>query len=88
MKDIIFALFNTPGQITMEGDRSSVHQMKDDIVVENMTSATPQPLWCPVQTTSHDDLVIWYKDGLPIPPESGNQNQWTSTITRMYGVEL
>jgi hypothetical protein len=35
-----------------------------------MTSVATQALVCPVPGIRHDDVVIWYKDGQPIPTDT------------------
>ena len=47
----------------------------------NMSSRNTQPLVCPLMTMRHDDVVIWYKDGKPIPSDNDDTSTVHSTNT-------
>ena len=51
--------------------------------IRNMSSWAIQPLICPLQLR-RNDLVIWYKDGQPIPSDSEDTTTAHSTNTSAY----
>ena len=51
--------------------------------IRNMSSWAIQPLICPLQLR-RSDLVIWYKDGQPIPSDSEDTTTAHSTNTSAY----
>ena len=50
-------------------------------LIMNMSSWATLPLVCPLRMLRRDDLVIWYKDGQPIPSDGEDTTTVQSTNT-------
>ncbi|KAK7493899.1 hypothetical protein BaRGS_00014781 [Batillaria attramentaria] len=65
------------------GDDNKDALLNKKVVIQNMTSSDPRPLLCPIHSSSHDDVVVWYKDGKPVPPDPTPDNSRSPGILQL-----